>query len=182
MTSTLQAVTAEELFRMPDDGWRHLLIRGELRKRPYAGRREGFVSSKITAALGGFIRAHSLGEGFVATGFVLEKNPDTVLAPNLAYVALDRARAFREIDFYLPEAPDLAVEITSPADAFSEVEEKVVLWAEHGCKVLLVVHPEEKRVVLFRPDELPVILSDDDRLEIPDLLPGFSSPVKSFFE
>ncbi|MBA2244708.1 MAG: Uma2 family endonuclease, partial [Gemmatimonadetes bacterium] len=82
LDSPARLVTAEELLRMPDDGIRRELVRGELRTMPPAGRRHGKVAMRIGVRLGNFVEEHGLGEVYAAeTGFKLESDPDTVRAP-----------------------------------------------------------------------------------------------------
>ena len=83
-------MTAEELFRLPDDGWRHALVRGELQRMTPAGFRHGAVIMNVAAPLSNHVKTHRLGVVCGAeTGFVLARHPDTVLAPD-AYALLRR--------------------------------------------------------------------------------------------
>lgn len=183
MASTTQYVTADELFRMPDDGWRYELVRGELRKMSPAGARHGRVAAKFMILMGTFIDQRKLGVVYGAeTGFRLASQPDTVLAPDFSFVNAERAEAIGNVVSFFPGPPDLAVEAISPSDSYSEVEEKALSWLEHGCKVLILADSAKRRLVIRRPGNEPVILSEDDRLEVSDLLPGWSADVKSFFE
>src|SRR4051794_34668142 len=105
-------LTADDLLRLPDDGMRHELIRGELRTMPPAGGEHGIIALEIGSLLREFVRRHHLGFVFAAeTGFKIASNPDTVRAPDVAFVSLDRLK--EPARGYLALAPDLAVEVVS---------------------------------------------------------------------
>ena len=92
---------------MPDDGMRHELVRGELTTMTPAGSFHGAIASLIDRHLGNHVAAHDLGQTFTAdAGFTLQRGPDTVRAPDVAFVRKERFR--RERSFY-PGAPDLAI-------------------------------------------------------------------------
>lgn len=181
MASTTQAVTADELFRMPDNGSRYELVRGELRSHSMSGGLHGQVTARVTVLLGRHVRDRKLGVGFTATGFQLASDPDTVLAPDLAIVVADRAM-LGDTDYFFPGPPDLAVEVISPSESYSDVEERTLTYLEHGTRVVVLADPAKRRLVIRRPDQTPVVLSEDDLFELADLLPGFSTVVQSFFE
>jgi len=121
------ARTAEELWSLPDDGMRRELVRGELRVMTSAGAEHGRVTATVGMLLGAQVRQTGSGVTFGAeTGFVLAREPDTVRAPDGAFVSSERAEAVGRTVKYWPEAPDFAVEVVSPDDSFREVEEKAL--------------------------------------------------------
>ncbi len=126
MASTTQTVTADELFRMPDNGGRHELVRGGLRSHSMSGGLHGQVTARVTMLLSRHVRDRELGVGYAATGFQLASDPDTVLAPDLAIVVSDRAM-YGGTDSFFPGPPDLAVEVISPSESYSDVEEKSLI-------------------------------------------------------
>src|SRR3954471_1936091 len=138
MTVEQKLMTADDLLNMPDDGMRHELIRGELRTMPPAGWGHGVQSSKAAVSLGVFVEAHDLGEVVSGdTGFFLTRNPDTVRAPDAAFVRRERLVGLENERGYFPGAPDLAVEVISPNDLYTEVDDKVAEWLEHGTQMVL---------------------------------------------
>nr|MBA3793793.1 Uma2 family endonuclease [Rubrobacter sp.] len=142
-------VTAEELLRIPDDGLRRELVRGEVRTMAPAGNVHGRIAIDVSTSLDQYVRAHDLGVVFAAeTGFKIAGNPDTVRAPDAAFVRRERVEAVGEVEGYWPEAPDLAVEVVSPNDLFAEVEEKVADWLAAGTRVILVVNPRARTAVV----------------------------------
>jgi len=47
-------------------------------------------------------------------------------------------------------APDLVIEITSPATASKDMKEKLALYEKHGVKEYWIVHPGDKTIMIFR--------------------------------
>lgn len=175
-------VTAEELLRMPDDGFRYELIEGELRRMTPAGGRHGRITMSVALALGTHVRESGLGAVYAAeTGFRLATGPDTVRAPDVAFVAGERAEALRDEVGYLPGAPDLAVEVTSPSDSYGEVAEKALHWLDSGARMVLVVDPRQETVTVYRSREEIRILSGDDVLEGGGVVPRWRVRVGELF-
>ena len=127
MSTAVETITAEELLKMPDDGFRYELIRGELKKMPPPGHVHGRVAMKFGWRLAQHVKANNLGIVYAAeTGFLLETDPDTVRAPDCAFVSRERLAAIGDAEGYLPGAPDIPVEVISPGDTYTEVEEKAI--------------------------------------------------------
>jgi Uma2 family endonuclease len=175
-------VTAEELLRMPDDGFRYELLRGELRRMVPAGNVHGRVAMNIGTALNNHVKAHDLGTVYAAeTGFLLARDPDTVRAPDVAFVRRERIEAVGEVEGYWPGAPDLAVEVISPDDSHVEVEGKVFDWLEAGTKMVLAVNPRRRSVTLYRSQSDITILTGTDVLDGSDVVPGFQLTLQEIF-
>jgi Uma2 family endonuclease len=175
-------VTAEQLLRMPDDGYRYELIAGELRMMSPAGWRHGAAAGKLHGLLAPHVVAHNLGAVLAAeTGFLLSRDPDTVRAPDIAFVAADRWHAAPPRESYWPGAPDLAVEVVSPSDTFQEVQEKVEAWLRAGARMVWVVSPQPRDVTVYRPARESRTLSEEDQLSGEDVLPGFHCRVGEIF-
>ncbi len=182
METVRRQVTAEELLRMPDDGFRYELVRGELRRMTPAGSVHGRVAMNIGTALNNRVKAHDLGTVYAAeTGFRLATDPDTVRAPDVAFVRRERVEAVGEVEGYWPGAPDLAVEVISPDDSHAEVEGKVFDWLEAGTKMVLVVNPHRRSVTLYRSQSDITILTGTDVLDGGDLVPGFKLSLREIF-
>lgn len=137
MTATIQPTTANDLLRMRDDGFRYELVRGELRKMSPSGHKHGRFAGNITASLGPHAVTNKLGRVYVAdAGFLLSTDPDTVRAPDVAFVSQKRLDEVGEVEGYWPGAPDLVVEVISPNDIYAEVEEKVSDWLFAGTRMV----------------------------------------------
>lgn len=94
MTVEPKPLTADELLGLPDDGLRHELVRGELRTMSPRGDEPGAIASQFHLSLGPYVHAHSLGRTYLAdTGLRLTTDPDTVRAPDVAFVRRERVEA-----------------------------------------------------------------------------------------
>ncbi len=182
MVSKTQLVTAEELLDMPDDGYRYELVRGELRKMAPAGSEHSISGIQIGASLFNHVKANNLGRVFGAdAGFLLTRNPDTVRAPDAAFVRRERIEAVGIVSGYWPGPPDLAVEIISPNDRYTEVYEKVDEWLAAGAGMVVVVNPRNRTATVRAPGTNPVILNEGDTLEGGEVVPGWQMPLAEIF-
>jgi Uma2 family endonuclease len=182
METVRRQVTAEELIRMPDDGFRYELVGGELRRMTPAGSVHGRVAMNIGTALNNHVRAHSLGTVYAAeTGFRLATDPDTVRTPDVAFVRRERLEMVGEVEGYWTGAPDLAVEVISLNDSHVEVEEKVFDWLEAGTKIVLAINPRRRSVTLYRSQSDITILTGTDVLDGGDVVPGFQVALQEIF-
>jgi Uma2 family endonuclease len=181
MSVATHLTSAEELLAMPDDGYRYELIQGELRRMPPAGGPHGNAAMRVGRRLAEYVEVHNLGVVFAAeTGFRLTSNPDTVRAPDAAFVSRERIERIGIPKGYWPGAPDLAVEVVSPGDTFTEVEEKVIDWLAAGTKTVVVLNPEKRTVSVYR-GATASLLTDKDTLNGEDVVPGWSVAVKDLF-
>ena len=170
-------VTAEQLLAMGDG--RRELIRGEVIEMSPAGARHGSVAITIARHLTNFVIEHGLGQVYAAeTGFVLETDPDTVRAPDVAFVRTERVV---DTDKYFPGAPDLAVEVRSPKESDAEVSEKVEMWLACGARQAWVLDPRQKTVQVFRPGASPETLTESDAVGGGEVLPRFRLAVRECF-
>lgn len=181
MSTATQLLTADDLWNMPDHGGHVELVRGELRTMSPAGYDHGAVTLLLAARLFNHIHANRLGDVLAAeTGFVIARDPDTVRAPDIAFVRRDRIPAEgRPIKFW-DGAPDLAVETMSPSDTVFELDEKVREWFEAGTRLVWVLNPR-RTVTVYRPDNTARILGLSDALDGEDVVPGFAIRVAELF-
>jgi Uma2 family endonuclease len=182
MTSTDRLMTADELLHLPDDGLRHELVAGELRTMAPSGGPHGWIEWNIALPLGNYVRAHRLGRLYLGDhGFALARNPDTVLGPDVAFVRRERVLAAGEPSGFWPGAPDLVVEVISPTDRYSDVNEKIATWLAHGVRMALAVDPRRRVVAVHRPDQPVRVLTEEDVLGGEDVVPGWTLPVRDVF-
>ncbi len=182
MSTITQPVTAEELLKMPKDGFRYELVKGELKKMSPAGFEHGAVAVNITIMLGQHVKAHRLGIVCAAeTGFEIATAPDTVLAPDVSFVRQERIPPTGLPKAYWPGAPDLAVEVVSPGDTAKEVARKVEDWLAAGARAVWVVNPKRLTVMIHRPQIEAVTLGLDDDLDGQDVVHGFRCRVSEIF-
>ena len=183
MSSTTKTITAEQLLAMPDDGNRYELIEGELHMMSPSGNVHGETAANITALLWNHVRHHRLGKVFAAeTGFLLSRNPDMVRAPDAAFVASESLPSNDVGPSYLPLAPNLAVEVVSPSDSSTQVEEKARMWLDKGTAMVLVVDPGTRTVRIYRSKVSIAVLHEGDELNADDVVPGWTLRVGELFD
>ncbi len=170
-------MTAEDLFELPDDGMRHELVEGELRTMAPAGAEHGLVALRVGARVLQHAEQHGLGEAYAPeTGFILRRAPDTVRAPDVAFVAAHRLTAARSRGF-AELAPDLVVEVVSPSDRASYVAAKAAMWLDAGVRLVWVVDPQAGLAAVHHPGGLVTVLRQNGALDGEDVLPGFRLPL-----
>jgi Uma2 family endonuclease len=114
-------------------------------------------------------------------GFKLASNPDTVRAPDVAFIRQDRIPTPEPRGFW-NGPPDLAFEVLSPDDRPEETREKVAEYLTHGVPVVVVVDPDVHMVTVFRPATPELALATDDVLDLGDVVSGFRCSVRALFE
>ena len=180
--TTRTLVTADELLRMPDDGKRYELIEGELIEMAPAGLRHGEIAATIALLIGVHVRQNDLGSVFVADpGFFLQREPDTVRAPDVAFIATPRLSPDGVPAGFSDTIPDLVVEVVSPNDRAGQVQEKIEQWIEHGVKLVWVAYPECRSITVYRSLREAHVHHEGDTLSGDPVLPGFSCSVTEIF-
>ena len=182
MTTATKLMTASELLAMPDDGFhRYELVRGELISMAPAGGEHGAIGSRTCRRIGNFVEANDLGEVFNAdTGFIISTDPDTVRCPDVSFVRKERILAEGIPKGFMLGAPDLAVEVISPSDSYSEVAEKAAQLLEAGTQLVVLIDPRTRTVSLHYDGEIDR-LSEGDTLTLGDVVPGFECGVEELF-
>jgi Uma2 family endonuclease len=182
MSSTKTLMTADELLQMPKDGFRYELIQGELKKMSPAGSLHGSSAMNFAAFLTIYILKHNLGVVFAAeTGFKIAVNPDTVIAPDFAFVRKENIPATGVPKGYWLGAPDLAVEVISPSDTKKEIQEKVEQWLTAGAKMVVLIYPSKKTLVVYRSLTSITTLKENDIFSGDDVIDGLSCKVSDIF-
>jgi Uma2 family endonuclease len=183
MTETGIRMTADELIRLPDRGTRYELIAGELHEMAPAGGEHGYVAIEAAYCLRAFLGQHpEVGGALFAaeTGFRLARNPDTVRAPDVAYVAAERLPQAR-VRGYPDMAPDLVVEVVSPNDTAAEIQAKVDEWLGAGAHLVWVLYPATRSAMAYQADGAARLLHADDSLSGEPVLPGFACRLGDLF-
>ncbi|MDQ3803002.1 MAG: Uma2 family endonuclease [Acidobacteriota bacterium] len=187
MSTTARPITADELLVMPhrDEHGNDCcleLIRGEVKRMSPGGGTHGKLCLKLGAVLLAFVESNDLGTVYGAeTGFTVERDPDSVLGADVAFVTKARLQGVGDEDKFLPFAPDLAVEVLSKSNAVAEIDEKIELYFAAGARQVWIVNPKRRTVAVYRSPIEVRILVEHDALEGGDVLPGFSLKLSELF-
>jgi Uma2 family endonuclease len=174
-------LTAEDVEHISLPGKQVELVRGRLVVREPPGTRHGAIAAKLGYRLSDFVQRHALGIVFAQdTGFKIARDPDTVRAPDVAFVGRDRAdriptRGYAEV------APDVLAEVLSPDDSPAEVLAKIADWLAAGTHLVWLVDPQRFEVRVYRHDGSLSVLRENDALDGEDVLPGFTCPLIDVF-
>lgn len=171
----VELMTAEELERLEIPGKVTELIRGRLVVREPPGTAHGRMAANLCYLIAHHVRRHHPGIVFGQdTGFKIESKPDTVRAPDVAFLSRERASLIPRRG-YAALSPDLLAEIVSPDDSRGEVVAKVGGWLAAGTRLAWVIYPERREAQVFRRDGTVSIVGSNGVLDGEDVLPGFSA-------
>ena len=178
-------VSADDLpalsSRLAAEGKRTELVKGDLVVMAPAGGRHGHIANTIAYWLTEFNHvAGQAGMVFAAeTGFLLRRDPDTVRAPDVSFVAYGRLAEDEPPSGYMELAPDLAVEVVSPNDSPAAIRDKVQDWLEAGTPLVWVVYPDSRSIAVHSPAGRLQELEDTDILSGAPALPDFTVAVRA---
>ena len=177
-TTTTHLMTAEDLLNMPDDGYRHELVKGELLTMTPPKHEHARTVAKLIRILGNYVEAEDLGEVWADSGFMLETNPDTVIGPDVSFTAKQR---LTDPPGYISGPPDLAIEVRSPGDRTGKVQRKATMWLDFATRSLWLVNPAKRTVEVCHADGQRRLFHESDEL-VDDTVPGFRVRVSKIFE
>lgn len=182
-TTATRPLTADDLLRLYSEGIRGELIQGEFRPTMSAGVTHGKVVINVAGELRSFVRPRRLGSLIGSdTGILLERDPDTVREPDVAYISAERMPIGAEVPGYSEVVPDLVVEVASPNDTPQQIEEKSRMWLSYGVRLVWTMHPSTRTVNVYPEDSAIFTLTEEDTLDGGDVLPGFSWEVRDLFD
>lgn len=140
-------LTADDLYNLPDHGGRNELVQGEIVPMSPASTKHGMIVFRLAFEVGLYTKENRLGEVYAAeTGFTIQQNPDTVRAPDVAFVAQSRIpeECVPETGFWAI-VPDLVAEVVSLNDSLTEIQNKVIDYLAAGIRLVWVVDPQTKQ-------------------------------------
>ena len=183
-------MTAEEFLALPDDGVERWLIRGELREKrdtdmTMRNKVHSITEARVARILGNWVEAQPKPRGEVVcgeAGFLLRHDPDSITAGvDVAIISAAQADR-RSPSTSLVEGPALMIaEINSPFDTTEEIAERVEEYLECGVKLVWVINPYSRTVIVHRPNDEPLALDVRDELDGGTDLPGFRCRVSELF-
>ena len=171
-------MTVEEFMNIDDDYRRHELIKGELLTMTPPKPLHGRIVANLTFLLMQHARANRLGDVHGESGYHLERDPDTVLGPDVSFVSAERVD--RTDEHYYDGPPDLAIEVLSPGDRKGYVERKLAVYLERGTRSVWLVNPRYRTVEVISLFNDRRMLHEDDEL-VDDTVPGFRVKVSEIF-
>ncbi len=177
----MRVMTAEQLLQYSHEPYQQELIDGILYEMEPPGQGHGRVAMHVGSSLYAHVVEHDLGMTFGEAGFQLTWNPDTVLGPDVAFVAKRRDAPAISDRGYWQGPPDLAIEIVSPNDRRSQVEGKALAWLRHGTRAVVVLDPPLRTATVYRARDDVRILMADEALDLSDVVPGWAPLVGDFF-
>lgn len=174
--------TDEAFMALPQDGHQYELVNGEVIDMGKSGMEHGYVACLLVAVLTTYIRQQKLGAVCdSSTAFTLKNGNKR--SPDFSFISRDRLQGLRRpVQGFFQGAPDLAVEILSPGNTVEEIHSKIVEYFENGTRLVWIIHPEEKYILVYHGPEPDRLLRSHDRLEGEDLIPGFSMAIADLFE
>ena len=182
-TTRPRLLTAEDLEGMTDlpDG-RYDLLDGELIQMPPPGEEHDDIALTLVYALAPFVRPRGPAKIHAGAGFVIGRNPDQVVSPDVAVVRTDRLDPERDRRGYLRVVPDFAVEIVSPSDYPRIVQRKIAKYLAAGIPLLWIVYPTTRRVRVLGAGRPEQEFGEDDVLDAGDVVSGFRIAVADIFQ
>ena len=182
-TTRPELLTAADLLRLHSEGIRGELIRGVLHQTVATGIEHGQTAINLGILVGAVVKPGRLGWLFGSdAGIRLERGPDTVREPDLAFISAARLPLDVRVRGYAEIAPDLVVEIVSPSDRPVAVHDKAQMWLRYGVRLVWVVNPETRTIITMPADGPDRTLYEDDTLDGGAVIPGFSCPVRDVFD
>ena len=175
-------LSLEDLYKLPDDGTRYELHGGYLVAEPAPGPRHGRIEVWLGAALVAHVRETSSGVVMTNTTFVLARGPDTVRAPDIAFVTAERYRALDDEARSFPGHPDLAIEVLSPSNRPAEMRARIADYLAAGTPLVWVVDPVALNVTVYRHGGSAEVLDANATLSASPALSTFSMPVAEIFD
>jgi Uma2 family endonuclease len=172
----------EEFLALSREGHRYELVNGELVDRGNSGMEHGYVACILVTALTLIVRQQKLGAVCdSSTAFTLKAGNKR--SPDVSFVSKERLKGLkRPPRGFFQGAPDLAVEILSPGNTVEEIHGKIVGYFDNGSRLIWVIYPDERYVLVYHSPEPERLLKSSDQLDGGDVIPGFSIAISELFE
>jgi len=177
--ATTVLLTAEDLAEIPEER-RGELIDGVMQPVAPIAESHWDVGGRILIRVGSFAEQHGLGRTGGERGYLLRTNPDTVLAPDISFVSTERM-AHGDTRAFTAMAPDLVVEVMSPANTPPEMLRRTAIYLEAGVRLVWIVDPATRLLVAHTPEGVSRTFGPDDVVDGGDVLPGFTLALADLF-
>jgi len=173
------AASTQDLTEITKKDERFELVEGVLTPMAPVDLNHGRVHANLFRLLDNHVHQRRLGQVVSEVGFTLKRDPDSVLAPDLAFIGADRYP--EEKPGFVELAPDLIVEIISPGNVLGDIERKVAIYLEAGVTLIWIVYPRQRQIVAHTPDNPPAVFAESDQISGGEVLPGLVIPVSEVF-
>ena len=176
-------LTADEFLRLCE---RRILrgepVNGVVSETLPAGGEHSEIKMALASVLAGHVRPRRVGRISIGAGVLLERDPDTVREPDVAYFSAETLPRDMKVRGFYEVVPDLVVEVVSPNDRPQEIADKVAMWLSHGVRLVWAVYPTTCLVAGHSQDGPTLVYTEDDELDGGDVLPGFTCPVRDILD
>lgn len=177
-----QLMTAEEFLHYSGPpGLKVELVRGEVITMCVPGFSHGFCQLRAGSILDQYGRLTRLGRAVVESGVITERDPDSVRGPDVSFWTVAQLPLDQMPKGYPPGFPELCVEVLSPYNVFAKILEKMGEYFRAGTRMVWIIDPEDRTVTIYRTPDEGQVLHESATLTCEDVLPGFSCPVREFF-
>jgi Uma2 family endonuclease len=180
MPAQTDDLTIERYLSLRESGYRDEVSYGRLVREPQPGDQHGEISAELTAILVNYLAEHRVGRIRTASGYVLRRAPLVIRAPDISFLCENRLPREKQSDLF-EGAPDLVIEIISPSNSASDLQEKIAEYLDAGTQLVWVVYPKTRSVAIHQPNGEVRVLGSSETLTAPSLLPGFEMPIARFF-
>ena len=176
--------TEAEIGALPEDGYLHEIVNGELVMSPKNNWYHGRICTRLLFALEAFNRTHRLGAVLDSSpGFWMQNR--NCRAPDVSFVPKARLQRIgfrpRATQFF-PGAPDLAVEILSPNNTRAEMDERLKDFFASGTQTAWIINPADESVEICHAPTRRRLIGSGGFLDGEQLLPGFQYPIADLFK
>ncbi|MDF2387304.1 Uma2 family endonuclease [Nostoc ellipsosporum NOK] len=184
-------ITDLEHLQAEHPEWRMELVDGNILVMGPSDYQSEEIGAELIRLLGNWVRPRKLGRvtgssaGFILPVLETENGKDAnseqrnLRAPDVSFVRADRLKKSQR-DF-VELVPDLMVEIKSKSDRIKPLVEKIQLFLELGTTVGILIDPDKLTLTVYRLNAEPIVLQNNDKLTLPELLPGWELTVSELW-
>ncbi len=174
--------TDAELMALTDENC-YELVNGELVNMGNSGALHGYTCSLLVMALMNYILPRQLGIILDSSTAFTMKNGNK-RSPDISFVSKEKLQGLTELpDGFLDGSPDLAIEVLSPNNTISEIDQKIVEYFENGSRLVWVINLKLHYVLVYRSAQEPDrLLKQSDDLDGEDVIEGFTMPLSDLFQ
>lgn len=173
--------TDTEFMALSKNGHGYELVDGELVDMGNSGMEHGEFGAFLAGVLAIYVRQQRLGVVCdSSTAFTLKSGNKR--SPDVSFVARERLKGMKRLPKgYFQGSPDLAVEILSSNNTIEEIHNKIVEFFDNETRLVWVIHPDEKYVLVYHSPEPDQFLRPTDQLDGEEVIPGFSLTLSELF-